>query len=210
MIKNWKLFLENNEGDEFQKYMDELRDTLKYQFSEVFQVEQILRKSNQKGELVKLVRMVTEKMALDFSVEMQQNRSELPSNVFEFFIQAFSESLGESIATMIEDSISEGIDVFTQLYSTTIRQKKQEEDSEGEDWKQEKEEDLSSMSKSEILSLIDQALDQGDEERFKLLSSYLKEAAGYLTHKEIDEIVHNVVETLVEYTIKIYNLSERD
>ena len=100
---------------------------------------------------------------------------------------------------MIEESFAKGIDFMVDAFINTLMDIKKSNDSEGEEWRQEKEVSYEDMTKTEINNLIDQALDDRDFARVKFLSKYIKESFDYNAKVELEKIAKEISELIIKF-----------
>jgi len=207
MIKNWKLFLESDEPEdiegEIRSQGEELKRGLNLAFAPMFVGEMTLRfakNSNDpeiKAELKRGVDMIFDIIFNTF-VDIVEKK-DLEPELQEIMISYLERSLESARETMINQNFKAGIAHMVEVFVQFIIDYKKASDNEGEEWKQEKEKDYSEMSKSEINSLIDQALDDRDFEKVRMLSKYIKESKSFSTD-EIRSACEKVAELLVNFT----------
>ncbi len=206
MIKNWKLFLESDEPEdiegEIRSQGEELKRGLNLAFAPMFVGEMTLRfakNSNDpeiKAELKRGVDMIFDTIFSTFIdiIEKKDFEPELK----EIMISYLERSLDSARETMINQNFKAGIAHMVEVFVQFIIDYKKASDNEGEEWKEEKQKDYSEMSKSEINSLIDQALDDRDFEKVRMLSKYIKESKSFSTD-EIKSACEEVAELLVNF-----------
>ena len=206
MIKNWKLFLESDEPEdiegEIRSQGEELKRGLNLAFAPMFIGEMTLRfakNSNDpeiKAELKRGVDMIFETIFNAFIdiIEKKDFEPELQ----EIMISYLERSLESARETMINQNFKAGISHMVEVFVQFIIDYKKASDNEGEEWREEKQKDYSEMSKSEINSLIDQALDVRDFEKVRMLSKYIKESKSFSTD-EIKSACEKVAELLANF-----------
>lgn len=205
MIKNWKLFLESDDPEdidgELRSQGEELKRGLNKAFAPMFVGEMELRfakNSNDpevKAELKRGVDMIFDTIFNTF-IEIIERKEDLEPELQEIMISYLERSLESARETMINQSFKAGISHMVGVFIQLIIDYKK--DNEGEEWRQEKEKDYSEMSKSEINSLIDQALDDRDFEKVRMLSKYIKESKSFSTD-EIKTACEKVAELLFNF-----------
>lgn len=214
MIKNWKLFLESDEPEDIEGELrtqgEELKRGLNLAFAPMFVGEMELRfakNSNDpevKAELKRGVDMIFDTIFNTF-IELIERKEDLEPELQEIMISYLERSLESARETMINQNFKAGISHMVEVFVQFIIDYKKASDNEGEEWRQEKEKDYSEMSKSEINSLIDQALDDRDFEKVRMLSKYIKESISFSTD-EIKSACEKVAELLVNFiqtTLKV-------
>ena len=208
MIKNWKLFLESAEDDysgdvekDLKKLGEELKRGLHAAFAPMFIGEMFLRFSGEdvKNELRKGVDMIFETI-MDQFISVLDSKEEIDEEYRDIMINGLSRSVDSAKETMINQNFKAGISHMVDIFVEFLIDYKKSIDSEGEEWKEEKEKDYSDMSKSEINDLIDQALDARDFSKVKFLSQYLKESYNNEeAFKQIEEACRKVAELLAQF-----------
>jgi hypothetical protein len=206
MIKNWKLFLESDEPEdiegEIRSQGEELKRGLNLAFAPMYIGEMTLRfakNSNDpevKAELKKGVDMIFNYI-FDTFVDIIEKK-DLEPELQEIMISYLERSLESARETMINQNFKAGISHMVEVFVQFIIDYKKASDNEGEEWREEKEKDYSEMSKSEINSLIDQALDARDFEKVRMLSKYIKESKSFSTD-EIKSACEKVAELLANF-----------
>jgi hypothetical protein len=206
MIKNWKLFLESDEPEdiegEIRSQGEELKRGLNLAFAPMFVGEMTLRfakNSNDpeiKAELKRGVDMIFDTIFSTFIDIIE--KKDLEPELQEIMISYLERSLDSARETMINQNFKAGIAHMVEVFVQFIIDYKKASDNEGEEWKEEKHKDYSEMSKSEINSLIDQALDDRDFEKVRMLSKYIKESKSFSTD-EIKSACEEVAELLVNF-----------
>lgn len=202
MIQNWKLFLENsNEDDEqVRKDGEVLKTELKKNFSKLFFAEFMFRLVGDKEQLEIGVEVITQVLVEGFIESL--NTRDFNEEFKELMIDSFTSSLDEAKAVMVDESFAKGIDIMIDNFIQILIDLKKAADSEGEEWKEEKEKEYSDMSKSEINDLIDQALDDRDFAKVKFLSQFLKESVDYNPEKELKEISKIFANLILDFVEK--------
>ena len=208
MIKNWKLFLESAEDDysgdvekDLKKLGEELKRGLHASFAPMFIGEMFLRFSGEdvKNELRKGVDMIFETIMEQF-ISVLDSKEEIDEEYRDIMINGLSRSVDSAKETMINQNFKAGISHMVDIFVEFLIDYKKSIDSEGEEWKEEKEKDYSDMSKSEINDLIDQALDARDFSKVKFLSQYLKESYNNEEAlKQIEDACRKVAELLAQF-----------
>jgi hypothetical protein len=206
MIKNWKLFLESDEPEdiegEIRSQGEELKKGLNLAFAPMFIGEMTLRfakNSNDpeiKAELKRGVDMIFDTIFNTFIDIIE--KKDLEPEFQEIMISYLERSLDSARETMINQNFKAGISHMVEVFVQFIIDYKKASDNEGEEWREEKEKDYSEMSKSEINSLIDQALDDRDFEKVRMLSKYIKESKSFSTD-EIKSACEKVAELLANF-----------
>jgi hypothetical protein len=206
MIKNWKLFLESDEPEdiegEIRSQGEELKRGLNLAFAPMYIGEMTLRfakNSNDpeiKEELKKGVDMIFNYI-FDTFVDIIEKK-DLEPELQEIMISYLERSLESARETMINQNFKAGISHMVEVFVQFIIDYKKVSDNEGEEWREEKEKDYSEMSKGEINSLIDQALDARDFEKVRMLSKYIKESKSFSTD-EIKSACEKVAELLANF-----------
>jgi hypothetical protein len=206
MIKNWKLFLESDEPEdiegEIRSQGEELKRGLNLAFAPMYIGEMTLRfakNSNDpeiKEELKKGVDMIFNYI-FDTFVDIIEKK-DLEPELQEIMISYLERSLESARETMINQNFKAGISHMVEVFVQFIIDYKKVSDNEGEEWREEKEKDYSEMSKGEINSLIDQALDARDFEKVRMLSKYIKESKSFSTD-EIRSACEKVAELLANF-----------
>ena len=201
MIKNWKLFLESQDSGDVFKNAEELKMALKGLIRPLVVGEVLLRVSGDKANLAEAVDMILNLFKTTFSVVIE-DKQDFEDEQKEFFIKIFNDAVEESRAVFINRSFMDGVDNMVDNFINTLEMMKKERELEDEDWKQEKEANYSEMSDREINTLIDQALDERDFEKVKMLSQYLKESIDLNTKAVLEEVVFDIVELFISYCKK--------
>ena len=207
MIKNWKLFLESAEDDysgdvekDLKKMGQELKNGLYLAFAPMFIGEMFLRFSDKdvKDELKKGVDMIFETIMEQF-IAVLDSKEEINEEYRDIMISGLSQAVDSAKETMIDQNFKAGISHMVDIFVDFLIDYKKSMDSEGEEWREEKEKDYSDMSKSEINNLIDQALDDRDFSKVKFLSQFLKESYNEETFKQIKDACRKVAELLAQF-----------
>ena len=206
MIKSWKLFLENDShgSDEMKNHGEELKSSLKNIFKPLFLNEKIMRHLNYIDELKQSVDMVYESLMGGFEDAIDgkfQDDQELSGIIKSYF----GKSLDRAKIVMVEKSIEEGIEFMIDEFVKLMIELKDAMDSEGDEWKEEKERDYSELSQREIQKLIDDALDERDFKRVEFLSKYLKESLSPDLKTAIEEITEQACNLFVEFVLKYFS-----
>jgi hypothetical protein len=207
MIKNWKLFLENADDDysgdvekELKRMGQDLKNGLYLAFAPMFIGEMFLRFSggDVKDELKRGVDIIFETI-MDQFIAVLDSKEEIDEEYRDIMINGLNKSLDSAKETMIDQNFKAGISHMVDIFVEFLIDYKKSMDSEGEEWKEEKEKDYSDMSKSEINNLIDQALDDRDFSKVKFLSQFLKESYNEEAFKQIKDACKKVAELLVQF-----------
>ncbi len=203
MIKNWKLFLENfDDGDDDDANLksngEQLKTSLKLLFGPIFLVEFVVRQTGDTEQLSQGVDMICDVLIKSFK-SVLNGREDFSEEFSEILINSFSESIESAKEIMIEESFANGIDFMVDEFINTLMDIKKSKDSEGEEWRQEKEVSYEDMTKTEINNLIDQALDQRDFARVKFLSKYIKESFDYDAKVELEKIGKEIAELIIKF-----------
>ena len=203
MIKNWKLFLENfDDGDDDDANLksngEQLKTSLKLLFGPIFLVEFVVRQTGDTEQLSQGVDMICDVLIKSFK-SVLNGREDFSEEFSEILINSFSESIESAKEIMIEESFANGIDFMVDEFINTLMDIKKSKDSEGEEWRQEKEVSYGDMTKTEINNLIDQALDDRDFARVKFLSKYIKESFDYNAKVELEKIAKEMSELIIKF-----------
>ncbi len=203
MIKNWKLFLENfDDGDDDDANLksngEQLKTSLKALFGPIFLVEFIVRQTGDTEQLSQGVDMICDVLIKSFK-SVLNGREDFSEEFVEILINSFTESIGSAKQIMIEESFSNGIDFMVDKFINTLIEIRKSRESEGEEWRQEKEVSYEDMTKSQINDLIDQALDQRDFKRVQFLSKYMKESFDYNAELELEKIAKEISELIIKF-----------
>jgi hypothetical protein len=206
MIKNWKLFLESDEPEdiegEIRSQGEELKRGLNLAFAPMYIGEMKLRfakNSNDpevKAELKKGVDMIFNYI-FDTFVEIMDTK-DYEEGFKDMMINYLKRSLESARQTMIDQNFKAGVAHMIDIFVQFMIDYKKASDNEGEEWREEKQKDYSEMSKGEINSLIDQALDARDFEKVRMLSKYIKESKSFSTD-EIKSACEKVAELLANF-----------
>jgi uncharacterized membrane protein YheB (UPF0754 family) len=116
----------------------------------------------------------------------------------DMMINYLKRSLESARQTMIDQNFKAGVAHMIDIFVQFMIDYKKASDNEGEEWREEKQKDYSEMSKGEINSLIDQALDARDFEKVRMLSKYIKESKSFSTD-EIKSACEKVAELLANF-----------
>jgi hypothetical protein len=207
MIKNWKLFLENADDDysgdvekDLKRMGQELKNGLYLAFAPMFIGEMFLRFSSKdvKDELKRGVDIIFETI-MDQFISVLDSKEEIDEEYRDIMINGLSKAVNSAKDTMIDQNFKAGISHMVDIFVEFLIDYKKSIDSEGEEWKEEKEKDYSDMSKTEINNLIDQALDDRDFAKVKFLSQFLKESYNEEAFKQIEEACRKVAELLAQF-----------
>lgn len=210
MIKNWKLFLESNDHDDediektLKRMGEELKQGLYIAFTNIFVGELFVRLSG--GDTEKLSKGVDLifSTVLESFTDIVYGKDDFDEELRDKMIEFLHKSCEDAKQTMLEKSFKAGISHMVDIFVDFLIDYKKVIDSEGEDWKEEKEKDYSELSKSEINQLIDQALDERDFEKVKFLSQYLKESYDQDVMSQVEEACKKAAELLAEFCIKAF------
>lgn len=211
MIKNWKLFLENNhEDDDFEKTLKRLGEDLKgglyIAFSPIFIGEIFVRASGGSSKDLETGVEIIFSNVLNAFTDILENKDDLDEELKDNMIEFLHRSCESAKTTMTEKSFKAGISHMVDIFVNFLIDYKKAVDSEGEEWKEEKVKDYSDLSKSEINNLIDQALDARDFEKVKFLSQYLKESYEQEVMSQIEEACRKAAELLVQFCISVFKV----
>ena len=205
MIKNWKLFLENfdddddsNDESKLKANGEQLKTSLKALFGPIFLVEFVVRQTGDTEQLSQGVDMICDVLIKSFK-SVLNGREDFSEEFVEILINSFTESIGSAKQIMIEESFSNGIDFMVDKFINTLIEIRKSRESEGEEWRQEKEVSYEDMTKSQINDLIDQALDQRDFKRVQFLSKYMKESFDYNAELELEKIAKEISELIIKF-----------
>jgi len=202
MIKNWKLFLEGSEeGDserELYEHAEQLKVNLRKVFEKLFLAEFLFRIAGSKQHLEASVNLISNTLIGAFG-EAIDKREDNTEEFRELMIGSFTKSVKGAKDIMVNESFSKGLDLMVDEFIKTLIDYKKSIESEGEEWKQEKELDYSNLSKSELDDLINQALDSRDFARVKFLSQYLKESVEFSPEEELNSICSEAAEMFVRF-----------
>ena len=201
MIKNWKLFLESNEDDnEMFKNAEDLKMALKTLINPLLTGELLLRLGEDKKSITTTVELITKLFIESFKVAIEDR--DISNEQKDFFIEIFENSVNGSKKTFIEISFTKGIEDMVDKFIGSLEKMKKEMESEGEEWREEKEVDYSDLSKSELNSLIDDALDKRDFERVAFLSKYIKESATIDSKESLEELCYKIANLFIDCIYK--------
>jgi hypothetical protein len=199
-IKTYKLFLESiSDDNEFKQNVDELKKSLYTMLNPIFMMEKIVRIAGDTKELESGTDELIKILFNMFVASVNANQ-DLDEEFKDIILREFDKALKSSRHIFIEESFKDGVDKSINFLVEFLEVIKKSRESEGEEWKKDKEVDYEDMSKSEINDLIDQALDVRDFDKVKFLSQYLKESfeitddmkAGI--QKFCDDLVRFIVE----------------
>ena len=199
-IKTYKLFLESiSDDNEFKQNVDELKKSLYTMLNPIFMMEKIVRIAGDTKELESGTDELI-KILFNMFVASVNTNQDLDEEFKDIILREFDKALKSSRHIFIEESFKDGVDKSINFLVEFLEVIKKSRESEGEEWKKDKEVDYEDMSKSEINDLIDQALDVRDFDKVKFLSQYLKESfeitddmkAGI--QKFCDDLVRFIVE----------------
>jgi hypothetical protein len=202
MIKNWKLFLESNDDNDggIFENTEELKLSLRGLISPLLISELIIRSSGDKQSIVDAVDMILGIFLRTFVFAV--NDKEFSDERKELFIEIFNQSLEDSRDSFINISFIKGIDDIVDNFINKLEKMKKEAESEDEEWREEKEKDYSELSKSELNNLIDNALDNRDFEKVKMLSKYLKESVSVDSKEILENLCYDICELFIKYIYK--------
>ena len=204
-LKNYKLFLEGfKDDDEFKQGIQELKKSLFIMFTPIFAMEKIIRMVGDTKKLEEGADSLIELMISMWSHSLE-GRDDLDEQFKDMIMIDFTESLKKSRPTFIEKSFQLGIEQSLDFLINKLEEFKKRKESEGEEWREEKEVSYDDMSKKEINDLIDKALDERDFERVKFLSQFLKESIT--ATDEVTEAIGQFCETLLNFIVDNYYIS---
>jgi hypothetical protein len=205
MIKNWKLFLENSSDDnEMINYGNNLKNSLKELYRPFFLNEIMLREFELFDVLKSTVEEIYNSLLGGFEDSMTDRFADNPE-LGETIKTHFRKSLDRAKIVMNEKSIEEGVDFMVDEFVKLMIDLKHSLESEGEEWKQEKDKDYSEMSQREIQKLVDDALDMRDFKQVEFLSQYLKESVSEKLKIQLDRISKEASELFAEYIMKYFS-----
>jgi 6-pyruvoyl-tetrahydropterin synthase len=201
MIKNWKLFLESNEDDnEMFKNAEDLKTALRTLIKPLLIGEILLRLSEDKNAISATVELITKLFIESFKVAIEDR--DISNEQKDFFIEIFENSVNGSKKTFIEISFTKGIEDMVDKFIVSLEKMKKEMESESGEWREEKEVDYSDLSKSELNSLIDDALDKRDFERVAFLSKYIKESVDIKSKEDLEELCYKIANLFIDCIYK--------
>lgn len=204
-LKNYKLFLEGfKDDDEFKQGIQELKKSLFIMFTPIFAMEKIIRMVGDTKKLEEGADSLIELMISMWSHSLE-GRDDLDEQFKDMIMIDFTEALKKSRPTFIEKSFQLGIEQSLDFLINKLEEFKKRKESEGEEWREEKEVSYDDMSKKEINDLIDKALDERDFERVKFLSQFLKESIT--ATDEVTEAIGQFCETLLNFIVDNYYIS---
>ncbi len=204
-LKNYKLFVEGfKDDDEFKQGIQELKKSLFIMFTPIFAMEKVIRMVGDTKKLEEGADSLIELMISMWSHSLK-GRDDLDDQFKEMIMMDFTKSLKESRPTFIEKSFQQGIEQSLDFLINKLEEFKKRNESEGEEWREEKEVSYGEMSNKEISELIDVALDNRDFERVKFLSQFLKESIT--ATDEITEAIGEYCETLLNFIVNNYYIS---
>ena len=204
-LKNYKLFLEGfKDDDEFKQGIQELKKSLFIMFTPIFAMEKIIRMVGDTKKLEEGADSLIELMISMWSHSLE-GRDDLDEQFKDMIMIDFTESLKKSRPTFIEKSFQLGIEQSLDFLINKLEEFKKRKESEGEEWREEKEVSYDEMSNKEISGLIDVALDNRDFERVKFLSQFLKESIT--ATDEITEAIGEYCDTLLNFIVNNYYIS---
>lgn len=201
MIKDWKLFLESFDNDDD---IEMTKAEILKAFAPLFIAEVLMRPMSSKKQLEEMANTILVSLLTGFGDAISDKEFISEEDKLEMATE-FSKFAQEGKKIMIETSFKDGIIYVFEKFINYIKDKKQQE--EGEGWKKslskdETQDELESLSKSEIQNLIDNALDRGDFKEVEKLSKYLE--SNQYDKTELKEMIDNVVNILVKYVESIY------
>jgi hypothetical protein len=209
MIKNWQLFLENENFDEseFKKMGETLKMSLIKTFEKMYVGEWILRSSgvNVDEVLEYGVNKILEVILISFD-EILESNSEFSDDTKDMLMDALSRSAEKAKTIMIKESFQSGISNLVDEFVTIIIEYKKQMGTEGEEWKQEKEVDYEKLSPSELDKYINQAIDDRDFKKLDYLRKFIKESVDTLPidiEKEVKEICYQMAKQLFDFCLKV-------
>ncbi len=204
-LKNYKLFVEGfKNDDEFKQGIQELKKSLFIMFTPIFAMEKNIRMVGDTKKLEEGADSLIELMISMWSHSLK-GRDDLDDQFKEMIMMDFTKSLKESRPTFIEKSFQQGIEQSLDFLINKLEEFKKRNESEGEEWREEKEVSYDEMSNKEISGLIDVALDNRDFERVKFLSQFLKESIT--ATDEITEAIGEYCDTLLNFIVNNYYIS---
>lgn len=204
MIKNWNLFLESFDNDDFN--FEEIKNQIIKVFAPLFITEALMRPFASKSELGQMAQMLLTSLLRGFG-DAINSKDSIPDEDKLEMATKFSEFVKEGRDIMIDKSFKDGIIFIFEKFINHLKDKKMEQEEEG--WKKslisddEPTDELENLSKSEIEKLIDDALDRGDFKEVEKLSKYL-ESNQYEDSPELKEMIDNIVNILVSVVDSIY------
>lgn len=200
MIKNWRLFLESQDDDDanLKANGEQLKISLKNLFKPIFLVEFVVRQSGDTNQLSQGVNMICDVLIKSFQASLLA-REDFSEEFVDILLDSFRDSLESAKNIMVEESFSKGIDFMVDKFINTLMDIKKSSDSEGEEWREEKEVSYEDMTKTEINDLIDQALDARDFKRVQFLSKYMKESFDYNAQLELEKIAKEISELILNF-----------
>lgn len=200
MIKNWRLFLESQDDDDanLKANGELLKVNLKNLFGPIFLVEFVVRQTGDTSQLSEGVNMICDVLIKSFEACLS-SREDFSDEFNEILLGSFSDSIESAKEIMIEESFAKGIDFMVDKFINTLMDIKKSRESEGEEWREEKEVSYEDMTKSEINNLIDQALDARDFKRVEFLSKYMKESFDYNAKVELEKIATQIAEQILDF-----------
>ncbi len=173
-------------------------------FTPIFAMEKIIRMVGDTKKLEEGADSLIELMISMWSHSLE-GRDDLDEQFKDMIMIDFTESLKKSRPTFIEKSFQLGIEQSLDFLINKLEEFKKRKESEGEEWREEKEVSYDDMSKKEINDLIDKALDERDFERVKFLSQFLKESIT--ATDEVTESIGQFCETLLNFIVDNYYIS---
>ncbi len=176
--------------DEFETNSINLKKSLKKLIERLVVHESSLRSENDIEGITEVVNMLLELIKNIFRHSMMQQNTNFELDEKETLIKKFIESLEESKKVFINKGFHQGIDFLVDNYTPKlIKFLEGEEEVE--------EEDLSKLGKSQLNSLIDDALDHRDFKRVEILSRYLESTK--ITKDVIEEVATDICTAFIDY-----------
>lgn len=204
-ILNYKLFLENLENDDdLARNVEGLKKSMTKTFEPIFMIEEMIRIVGDRKKLEEGADF-TINLLYDMFEASVNNHKTFSEEFKEILLDKFYEKLKSNRPIFIEKSFKEGIEKSIHFLIEFSEDMKKKMDQEGEEWKKPKDIDYSDMSKSEIQSEIDQALDDGDFKRVEFLAQYLKESFE-ISDKDIENI-RVFMDRLVDILSRFYPIA---
>lgn len=177
--------------DDFETNSINLKKSLKKLIERLVVHESSLRSVNDIEGITEVVNMLLELIKNIFKHAMMQNPNyELGEK--EILIKKFIESVEESKKVFINKGFYQGIDFLVDNYTPKLIKFVK-----GEKEEEEEEEDFSKLGKSQINSLIDDALDRRDFKRVEILSRYLE--STQITKDVIEEVANDICTAFIDY-----------
>jgi hypothetical protein len=201
MIKNWKLFLESFENDdEFNREIEEFKELLKKEYKSILDLEEALRHpliGADESDIEEVTDIIMDSLLHVFKMAIEERIKEGEDNEFiNIVIKAIEKAMVESRPIMLK-SFNDGIDKMVDVFMSTLKGVIEASNKEGEEWREEKPLDYSTLTKSELNDIINTAIDDEDWARVKFLSQYLKESLN----QESESHIKNMADILVKLTM---------